>query len=176
MGIPDKGNSKWVVEKRCGCRELGCKESWALQNWCFLTMVLEKTLESLLDCKEIQPVHPKRNQFWIFIGRTDADAETPILWPPDVKNWPWCWERLKAGGKGDNRGWDAWMASLTQWTWVWVNSGSGVMQSMGSQRVGLNWATELNWKCTVQSSSTFTLLCSHSVQFSSAAACALHVS
>ena len=63
------------------------KESWVLKNWCFWTVVLEKTLESLLDCKEIQPVHPKGNQSWIFIGRTDTEAETPILWLPDVKNW-----------------------------------------------------------------------------------------
>ena len=67
--------------------ELDYKERWALKNWCFWTVVLEKTLESPLDCKEIQPVHPKRNQFWIFIGRTDAEAETPIFWPTDVKNW-----------------------------------------------------------------------------------------
>ena len=63
------------------------KERWALKNCCFWTVVLEKTFESTLDCKEIQPVHPKGNQSWIFIGRTDAEAETPILWPPDVKNW-----------------------------------------------------------------------------------------
>ena len=63
------------------------EESWALKNWCFWTVVLEKTLESLLDCKEIQPVHPKGNQSWIFFGRTDAEAETPTLWPPDAKNW-----------------------------------------------------------------------------------------
>ena len=78
-------------------------------------MLLEKTLQSPLDCKEIQSVHPKGNQSWIFVGRTDAETETPILWPPDVKNWLigrlWCWERLKAGGKGDDRGWDDWMAS-----------------------------------------------------------------
>ena len=67
--------------------ELDHKESWALKNWCFWTVALEKTLESPLDCKEIQPVHPKGNQSWIFIGRTDAEAYTPILWPPDVKNW-----------------------------------------------------------------------------------------
>ena len=74
--------------------ELNYKESWALKNWCFWTVVLEKALESPLDCKEIQPVHPKGNQSWIFIGRTDAKAETSILWPPDVKNWllgkDWC--------------------------------------------------------------------------------------
>ena len=67
--------------------ELDYKESWALKNWCFWTMVLEKTLESPLDSKEIQPVHPKGNQSWIFIGRNDAEAETPILWPPDAKGW-----------------------------------------------------------------------------------------
>ena len=67
--------------------ELDCEESWVLKNWCFWTVVLEKTLESPLECKEIRPVHPKRNQSWIFIGRTDAEAETLIIWPPDVKNW-----------------------------------------------------------------------------------------
>ena len=133
--------------------ELDYKESWATKNWCFWTVVLEKTLESPLDCKEIQPVHPKGNQSWVFIGRTDVEAETPILWLPDVKNWhlkrPWYWKRLRAGGEGDDRGWDGWMASLTQWRWVWVNSGSwwrtgrpGVLQSMGSQRVGHDCTTE----------------------------------
>ena len=67
--------------------ELDYKESWVPKNWCFWTMVLEKTLDNTLDCKEIQLVHPKGNQSWIFIGRTDAEAETPILWPPDVKHW-----------------------------------------------------------------------------------------
>ena len=73
-----------VVIYRC---ELDYKESRAPKNWCFWTVVLEKTLESPLDCKEIQPVHPKGDQSWMFIGRTDAEAETPILWPPDVKSW-----------------------------------------------------------------------------------------
>ena len=67
--------------------ELDCEESWALKNWCFLTVVLEKTLKSPLDCKEIQPLHPKGDQSWVFIGRTDAEAETPILWPPAAKSW-----------------------------------------------------------------------------------------
>ena len=67
--------------------ELDLKASWALKNWCFWTVVLEKTLESPLNCKEIQPVHPKGDQSWVFIGRTDAEAETLILWPPDAKNW-----------------------------------------------------------------------------------------
>ena len=73
-----------VVIYGCG---LDYKESWVPKNWCFWTVVLEETLESPLDCKEIQPVHPKGNKSWIFIGRTDAEAETPILWPPDAKNW-----------------------------------------------------------------------------------------
>ena len=67
--------------------ELDHKEGWALKNWCFWIVMLEKTLESPLDCKEIQPVHPKGNQSWVFIGRTDVEAETPILWPPDAKRW-----------------------------------------------------------------------------------------
>ena len=134
--------------------ELDHKEGWVLKKWCFQTVVLEKTLESPSDSKEIKQVNPKGNQSWIFIGRTDAEAETPILWPPDAKNWkrPWCWERLEARGEGDNRGWDGWMALLTQWTWVWVNSRGwcwtgrpGVLQSMRLQRVGHNWVTELGW-------------------------------
>ena len=169
--------------------ELDYKESWAQRNWCFWTVMLEKTLESPLDCKEIEPVNLKGNQSWVFIGRTDAKAETLILWPPDAKNWfiwkdadagkdwrqeekgtkedemvgwhhwldghefeqapgvgegqgnlsycspwsrkelthwkrLWCWEEFRAGGEGDDRGWDGWMASRTRWTWVWVNSGS----------------------------------------------------
>ena len=98
--------------------ELDHKESWALKNGCFWTVVLEKTLESPLDCKEIQPVHPKGNQPWIFIGRTDGRKEL-TYWKR-----PWCWERSKTGGEGDDRRWDGWMASPTQWTWVWVNSRS----------------------------------------------------
>ena len=77
--------------------ELDYKESWVPKNWCFWTVVLEKTLESLLDCKEIQLVHPKGDQSWVFIGRTDAEAELwPILWPPDVKNWL-IWKTLMLG-------------------------------------------------------------------------------
>ena len=89
--------------------------------------MLEKTLESPLDCKEIQPVHAKGNQSWIFIGRTDVEAETPMAtWCAALTHLkrPWCWARLKVGGEGDNWGWDGWMVSLTQWTWVWVNSRS----------------------------------------------------
>ena len=76
--------------------ELDYKESWALKNWCIWTLVLEKTLESPLDCKKIQPVHPKGDQSWVFIGRTDVEAETPILWPPDAKSWL-IWKTLRLG-------------------------------------------------------------------------------
>ena len=136
--------------------ELDHKESWAVKNCCFWTVVLEKALESLLDCKDIQPVHPKGNQSWIFTGRTDTEAETPIFlatWckePTHFKR-PWCWERLKVGGEGDNREWHGWMASLTQWTWVWVSSrswgwtGSLACCSPWGRGVGHDWATELNW-------------------------------
>ena len=90
--------------------ELDCEESWGPKNWYFWTVVLEKTLESPLDCKVIQPVHPKGDMSWVFIGRADAEAETPILWPPhaELTHWkrPWCWEGLGAGGEGDDRGWD----------------------------------------------------------------------
>ena len=136
--------------------ELDYKESWAPKNWCFWTVVLEKTLESPLNCKEIQPAHSEGDQPWDFFGRNDAKAATPVLWPPhaELTHWKrlWCWEGFGAGGEGDDRGWDGWMASRTRWTWVWVNSGSwwwtgspGVLRFMGSQRVGHNWATELNW-------------------------------
>ena len=97
--------------------ELDYKESWALKNWCFWTVVLEKTLESPLDCMEIQLVHPKGNQSWMFIGRTDVEAETPILWPPDAKNWliwkdpdagkDWRWEE-KGTIEDEMVGWHHW--------------------------------------------------------------------
>ena len=123
-------------------------EHWRIDAF---KLVLEKTLESPLDCK-IKPVNPKRNQPQIFTGGIDAEAETNTLatWREELTNWkrPWCGERLKAGGEGDDRGWDGWMASRTQWTWVWVNSGSwwwtrrpGVLQFMGLQRIRHNWGT-----------------------------------
>ena len=137
--------------------EVDHKESWALKN-CFWIVVLEKTLESPLDCKEVKPVSPKGNKSWIFIGRTDAEAETIIFRPRtdwlELTHWKrsWCWGRLKAGGEGDDRGWDGWMASPTQWTWIWGSPWSwwwtgkpGMLQSMGSQRVRHDWVTELNW-------------------------------
>ena len=139
--------------------KLNHKEGRALKNWYFWNLVLEKTPASPLDCKEIKPVNYEGNKSWIFIRRTVAEAETPILWLLDMKNWltgkkPWCWERLKAGGEGDDRGWDGWMTSPTRWKWVWVDSRSwwwtgrpGVLRFMGSQRVGHDWATEVNWAC-----------------------------
>ena len=135
--------------------ELEYKENWALKNWCFWSMVLEKTLERPLDCKEGQPINPKGNESWIFTGRTEAEAEAPVLWPPDPKSQlpgkDWFLERLKAGQEGDDRWWDGWMASPIQWTWVWASSGSwwwtrkpGMLLSMGSQRVRQDWEAELN--------------------------------
>ena len=107
--------------------ELDHKEGWTLKNWRFWTVVLEKTLESPLDCKEIKLVNPKGNQPWIFTGRIGAEAEAPLFWPPDGKTTPskrpWCWKRLRAGGEGDGRGREGWMASPIQWTWVWASSG-----------------------------------------------------
>ena len=104
--------------------ELDHKEDWELKNWCFWTVVLEKTLESPLDGKEIKSVNPKGNQLWIFTGRTDTKTEAPVLWSPDAKSQliRKDWERLKGGREGDDRGWDGWMALLTQWTWVWASS------------------------------------------------------
>ena len=138
--------------------ELDYKDSWVLKNWCFWTVVLEKTLEGPLNCKEIQPVQPKGNQSWIFIGRTDAETETPILWAPEAKNWLiWKdpdagkdWGQKEEGTTEDEM--DA-SASPTRWTWVWVNSGSwwwtgkpGMLQSTGSQSQTQlsNW-TELDY-------------------------------
>ena len=122
--------------------ELDYKKRWAPKNWCFWTVVLEKTLESPLDCKEIQPVHPKGN------GRTDVEVETPIVWPPDAKNWL-IWKDPDAGKDWRWQQRMRWLASLTQWTWVnsrswWWTGRPGVLQSMGLQRVRHNWATELN--------------------------------
>ena len=140
-----------------GC-ENWTEESWVPKNWCFWAVILEKTLESPLDCKEIQPVHSKGAQPWDFFGRNDVKAETPTLWPPRTT----CWLIGKDSDAGRDwapeekgmTGWDGWMASPTWWTWVWVNSGSwwwtgspGVLLFMGSQRLGherLNWTEPLS--------------------------------
>ena len=146
------------------------KEGRVLKNWWFWTAVLEKPLESHLDCKEMKPLNSKGQQPWILIGRTDAETEAPILWPPDSKS--------QLIGKDSDVGKD-WrqeekeMASLTQWTWVWWNSGSWqwigrpvVLQSTGSQRVWHDWVTEM---CSNQSyfpSFPFFLVPSLSLSFS----------
>ena len=153
--------------------ELDHKEGRVPKKWCLRTVVLEKTSEISLDSKEIKPVNPKGHRPWIFTGRTDVEAEAPILWPvlgvhwkdwcwswnskplatwrEELTHWkrPWCWERLKAGGEGDNNGWDGWMASLIQRAWTWANSGrcwgagrTCMLQSTGVTRVEHNLATE----------------------------------
>ena len=131
--------------------ELDYKERWVPKNWCFWTVLLKKTLDSPLDFKEIQPVYPKGNQPWIFIERTDTEAEISILRPPDTKNWLTRknpdvgkdWRKEEKGMTEEMFGW--YHPNMTQWTWVWVSSKSwwwtgkpGMLQSIGSQ-------TELNW-------------------------------
>ena len=173
--------------------ELDHKEGWASENWCFWIMMLEKTLESPLESKEIQPVHPKGNQSWLFTGRTDAEAETPILWSPDVKNWLiWKdpdagkdWGQEEKGATEDEMvGWHhrlngldfeqsprvgdgqgklvcccPWITKSRTWLRNWTTTTPssvltwripwreepGGLQPMGSQRVGHDWMTELNW-------------------------------
>ena len=138
----------------------GC-ESWAIkkakhQKLMLLNCGLKKTLESPLDCK-IKPVNPKENQSWIFIGRTDAEADASTLWPPDVKSWligkdPEAGKDWRQEEKGTIENEVVKMASLTRWTWVWTNSRNwwwtgkpGVLQSTGSQRGRYDWVTERNW-------------------------------
>ena len=139
------GCESWTIKK---------VEHWrtdAFEWWCW-----RRLLESPLDCKEIQPVHPKGNQSWTFIGRTDTEAETPILWPPDAKNWLTekdpdtgeNWRQEKGTTEDEMVGWH----HRLNGTWVWASSESwgwtgkpGVLQSMGSQRIRHDWATELNW-------------------------------
>ena len=133
--------------------ELDCEESWALKNWCFWPVVRKllrvpwtATRSNRSILKKISPDIHWKDWCWSW------NSNTLATWYKELTHLkrPRCWERLKAGREGDNRGWDGWMASLTQWTWVWVNSRSwwqtgrpGVLQSMGSQRVGHNWW--LNW-------------------------------
>ena len=135
--------------------QLNYEESWALKNWCFWTVVLEKTLESPLDYKEIQPVHPKGDQSWVFIGRSDFEAETPKLWPPDTKSWligkdPDAgedWGQEEKGMTEDEM--VGWHHQLNGHGFGWtpgVGDGQGgLLRFMGSQRVRHDWATELNW-------------------------------
>ena len=139
VGLQGKLSAEELMLLNCGFGE----DSW--------------DLGSPLDCKEIQPVHPKADQSWVFTGRTDAKAEAPILGPPDVKRWL-IWKDPDSGKdwgpeeKGTTEDEIGWMASPTQWTWVWVDSGSwwwtgrpGMLRFMGSQRVKQDWVTELYW-------------------------------
>ena len=135
--------------------ELDYKESWAPKNWCFWTVVLEETSESPLDSKEIWPVNPKGNQSWIFIGRTDAEAETPILWPSDAKNW------LIRKDPDAGKDWrqEKWVTEEEMVAWHYQLNGDefeqapGVGEGQGSLvccspwgcRFGHDWVTELNW-------------------------------
>ena len=137
--------------------ELDYKESWVLKNWCFWTVALKKTLENPLDCKETQPVHHKGNQSWIFIGRTEAEAETPILLSLNAKNWlrrkdpdaGKAWRQEEKGTTEDEMvGWHHWLnrhefvwASSERW---WRTGKAGILQSMGLQRVRHDWVTEQN--------------------------------
>ena len=138
------GYESWTIKKTEHQRTDGFK------LWCW------RRLLRVPWTAKIKPVNPKGNQLWILTGRTDAEAETPIIWPLHGKSWL-IWKDPDAGEdwgqeEKDERGWDGWMASLTQWTWVWIDSGSwwqtgrpDVLQFMESQRVGHDWATELNW-------------------------------
>ena len=139
----------------------GC-ESWTIkkaEHWRIAAFELccWRRLKSPLVCEEIQPVHPKGHQSCIFIERNSFwswNSNTLATWCEELTplKRSWCWERLKPGKEGDDRGWDGWMASPTQWMWIWISSRSwwwtgkpSMLQSTGLQRVGHNWATELNW-------------------------------
>ena len=135
--------------------ELDYKEGWVLSNWCFWTVVLEKTLESPLDCKEIQPVHPKGDRSWVFIGRTDVEAETPILWPPNAKSWligkdPDAgkdWGQEEKGTTEDKM--VGWHDQLNGHGFGWtpgVGDGQGGLVCCSSwSQTRLSYWTELNW-------------------------------
>ena len=145
MGFPVVmyGCESWTVKKA---------ESWRIDA--FELLCWRRLLRVPWTARRSTLINPKGNQPWIFIGRTDAEAEAPIIWSLDVKSWfngkkPWCWERLRAGGEEGDRGQYGWRALLTQWTWVWASSGRWwrtgrprVLQSMGAQRVRRDWATE----------------------------------
>ena len=146
------------MDVRMGLWELDCEDSWAPKNWCFWTVVLQKTPESPLVCKEIQPAHSEGDQLWDFFGGNDAEAETPVAWMPHAKIWligndsdagrDWGKEE-KGTTEDETTGWHHWLDGRgSEWTLV-VGDGQGGLACcvwfMGSQRVGHDWATELNW-------------------------------
>ena len=151
--------------------ELDYKESWALKNWCFWAVVLEKALDSPLDCKEIQPVHPRGNQSWVFIGGTDAEAETAILWPPDAESWL-IWKDPDAGKDWgqEEKGMTedemvGWHLRLHGHGFGWapgVGDGQGGLECCGSwvakSQTRLSDWTELNWICRFKWNSTWVFL------------------
>ena len=131
--------------------ELDCEDSWVLTNWCFWAVVLEKTLESPLDCKEIQPVHPKGDQSWVFIGRTDAEVETPILWPPHAKSWligkdPNAgkdWGQEKGTTEDEMAGWHHWL-NVYEFGWTpGVGDGQGGLACCSSWEIDGETVTDL---------------------------------
>ena len=143
--------------------ELDYKKSWAPKNWCFWTVVLEKTLESPLDSKENKPVNPKGNHSWIFIGRTDAEAEVSILWPPDVKNWLLGkdsdagkdWRQEKGATQNEMVGWHHQLNGHEFEQTLGVGDGQGSLaccSPWGCKRAGHDWATKLNWQAFAASS------------------------
>ena len=149
--------------------ELDCEESWAPKNWCFWTAVLEKTLESPLDCEEMQAVHPKGNQSWIFIGRTDAEAETPILWLPDAKNWL-IWKDPDAGKdwrqeekevtEDEIVGWHHQLVDMSLSKFPGVGDGQGSLECCSPWgREELDTTEWLNWTENSSRNVTISLLC-----------------
>ena len=139
--------------------ELDCEEGWALKSWCFWTTLLEKTLESSLDCKEIQPVHSEGDQPWLFFGRNDAKAETPVLWPPHVKSWligkdsdtGRDWGQEKGTTEDEMAGWHHWLDGR-EFEWTGVGDGQGGLVCCNSlvakSQTWLSDWTELNWTDT----------------------------
>ena len=152
----------WLSYHSLWLWELDCEEGWALKNWYFWTVVLEKTLESPLDCKEIQPVHSEGDQTWDFFGRNDAKAETPVLWPPHAKSWligkDWCWEELRAGGvrttEDETVGWHHRLNGHEfEWTPGVGDGQGGLVCCSPWGRKESDTTERLNWteKCSMQS-------------------------